>query len=405
MRVGVQGRDYALSRNIAELVEDFEYVRVHDVCELMRKALRTPNAVTGLFSQRRQDLRAKFFDFDINRVDILHFFNAVSFGETPWVSTFETVLPRYQVTLACHHGHHPGYVAIKADARVRRALDAMSRPACRKLIALSNCSAKMQREMLGHYPEHREAIEKKIVVLHPPQAAYFSDYRSKRLPEDGPIRFMFVGGSFFRKGGAEMLVAFHQLRKEGLDIVLTIVSSLAIDDYAAKETVADVANARRIIGESREWIFHHRSLSNESVLDLMKASHVGLLPTYADTYGYSALEFQACGCPVITTDVRALPEINDDRSGWVIKLPKNRMGEAIYTSGKDRSAIANAIASGIVTVVRSLVKNRSDIEAKADLALERIRTEHSPEHHAERLREIYRDAAIGEDASSVCVAR
>jgi len=396
MRVGIQGRDYALSRNVADLVQGIEYVRVHDFCEITRKAYRAPNAVTGLFGRRRQDLRAKFFDLDLNRVDVLHFFNVVSFGETPWISTFETVLPRYQVTLACHHGRHPGYAAIKTDANVRRALDAMSRPACRNIVAISKCSARIQKEMLCLYPEYRQAIEDKIVVLHPPQAAFFPDYHSKRLPQDGPIRFIFVGGSFFRKGGAEMLVAFQQLRKDGLDVVLTIVSSLAIDDYAAKETAADVAKARRMIDEGREWIFHHRSLPNERVLDLMKASHVGLLPTYADTYGYSVLELQACGCPVITTDVRALPEINDDKSGWVIKLPKNEMGEAIYTSEKDRSEIANAITSGIVAVVRNLVKNRSDVQAKADVALERIRIEHSPERHAERLCAMYQGAVVDE---------
>jgi glycosyltransferase involved in cell wall biosynthesis len=193
-----------------------------------------------------------------------------------------------------------------------------------------------------------------------------------------------------------MLLAFQQLRKDGLDVVLTIVSSLAIDDYAAKETDVDVANAQKLIDDNRSWIAHHRSLPNEAVLDLMKSSHVGLLPTYADTYGYSVLELQACGCPVITTDVRALPEINDENTGWIIKLPKNEMGEALYTSDEDRSQIANAITSGIAAIVRAIVQNRSDIQVKTDVALERIRVAHSPERHAERLREIYRGAVIDE---------
>jgi glycosyltransferase involved in cell wall biosynthesis len=389
MRVGIQGRDYAVSRNIADLVKGIDYVRVCDIYEILRKVYRAAVAGVRLFDHHRQDLRARFFDFEINRVDVLHFFNVVSFGKTPWVSTFETVLPRYQISLTCHHGRYPGYGSLKADTAVERALEAMSRPACRNIIAISNCSARMQKQMLQLYPEYREAIENKIVVLHPPQAAFFPDYHSKRLPQDGPIRFMFVGGSFFRKGGAEMLAAFQQLRKDGLDCVLTIVSSLAVDDYATKETLADVANARRAINDNREWISHHRSLSNEDVLELMKASHVGLLPTYADTYGYSVLEFQACGCPVITTDVRALPEINDERSGWVIRLPKNWMGEAIYTKDDDRSKIAKTITSGIIAAVRNIMRNKTDIQAKADVALKRIRVEHSLELHAERLREIY----------------
>ena len=35
------------------------------------------------------------------------------------------------------------------------------------------------------------------------------------------------------------------------------------------------------------------------------------------------MEFQACGLPRITTDVRALPEINNDKYGWLIQVAKN----------------------------------------------------------------------------------
>jgi glycosyltransferase involved in cell wall biosynthesis len=379
-------------RNVVDLVEGAEYARVYDVYEVLRKAYRAARAVTGFPRHRPSNLRAQFLDFDINRVDLLHFINVVSFGKTPWVSTFETVLPRYQITLSCHHGRDPGYAALTSDSRIRQALDAMSRPACRNIIAMSDCNARMQRELLRLFPEYRSSIENKLIVLHPPQAAFFRNYDSKRLPAGGPLRFIFVGGSFFRKGGPEMLAAFRRLRQEGLDVALTIISSLAIDDYATKETDADVASARQIIDDNRAWITYFHALPNDKVLDLMKASHVGLLPTYADTYGYSVLEMQACGCPVITTDVRALPEINDEKAGWIIPLPKNRLGEAIYTSKEDRSAIASAIESGLVAIVRDIFRNRADIKLKADTALERIRVEHSPQRHAEKLREIYQGA-------------
>ncbi|MFW2788163.1 glycosyltransferase, partial [Acinetobacter baumannii] len=60
--------------------------------------------------------------------------------------------------------------------------------------------------------------------------------------------------------------------------------------------------------------------------------HIGLLPTWADTFGYSVLEFQACGCPVISTDVRALSEINNNDIGWLINVDKNKYGEIVVDS-------------------------------------------------------------------------
>ena len=58
-------------------------------------------------------------------------------------------------------------------------------------------------------------------------------------------------------------------------------------------------------------IFYHKILFNSEVMNILKNTHVGLLPTYADTYGYSVLEAQSFGCPVITTNIRAMPEINN----------------------------------------------------------------------------------------------
>ncbi|WP_125140102.1 glycosyltransferase family 4 protein [Clostridium transplantifaecale] len=62
-----------------------------------------------------------------------------------------------------------------------------------------------------------------------------------------------------------------------------------------------------------------------------------LLPTFADTYGYSLLEMQACGLPVVSTNVRAMPEINDNECGWIAKLPVNEYGEALYSTEQSRN--------------------------------------------------------------------
>jgi glycosyltransferase involved in cell wall biosynthesis len=390
MKVGFQRtNDYNVRRNIADLVEDIDYVRVYDAYEIFGKFCKLAAAVVQPADLDLQDLRGAYFDFSINRVDLLHFFNVVSFCKTPWISTFETTLPRYRRALACHHGRQPNYAPLKSDKKIRRALDALSNPSCKRIIALSECTAAIQRKMLSEFPEYNEAVSRKLLVLHPPQPAYFDNYACKRLSDSDPIRFIFVGRSFFRKGGMQMLDAFQQIKEEGYQLTLTIISSLAIDNYATQETPADVELAKKVIYENREWIVHHHSLPNHKTVELIKASHVGLLPTYADTFGYSVLEFQGCGCPVITTDVRALPEVNDNAAGWVIRLPKNTLGEAIYSTEQDRAEIAKKITCGVADVVRDIFRRRSDIQLKADVALERIRLKHAPDRFAERLREIY----------------
>ena len=71
-----------------------------------------------------------------------------------------------------------------------------------------------------------------------------------------------VGDGFFRKGGREVLRAFDKLiREEKANLKLVLVSSLRMDDYAAKETQEDLAWASNFIQEHPDWIEYYPSLS------------------------------------------------------------------------------------------------------------------------------------------------
>jgi glycosyltransferase involved in cell wall biosynthesis len=126
----------------------------------------------------------------------------------------------------------------------------------------------------------------------------------------------------------------------------------------------------------------------------MREADVGLLPSYAETYGYVALEFQAAGCPIITTDVRAMPEINDEHKGWVIAVPKNHLGEAIYTTAGDRERISRAIRAGLTRCTQEIFANRNIIVEKGARALQGIADKHDPARVGEQLKAIYAEALL-----------
>lgn len=396
MKVGYDNDQYYNKRNIINVIPGVRYVRLNDLNKIKRRLFLRVNKRLRRPIFDITDLGSQFADFGLNRVDLMHFFNVVSFGRTPWATTFETIAPRFQKVLSCHQGRDCDYSPAARDPRIKKALKAMSGNSCKTLIAMSECNLGLQRDFLQHFPEYRSEIEHKLTALHPPQPLFIENHESKRFPLDEPIRFMFVGAAFFRKGGGEILEAFQEARRTSYhDLKLIIVSSLAIDDYATKETKDDVARAKRFIAENSEWIEYHARLGNEQVIALMKSAHVGLLPTYADTYGYSVLEFQAAGCPVISTDVRALPEINNNAAGWVIEVPKNRFGEAIYTTPEDRAEISHAIKTGLARAIAEILENRNLIQRKANAAIQRIRNDHSPTEFARRLGEVYRQALQG----------
>lgn len=398
MKIGVLAyrfEYYPYLRNILYKLPEADYVPVQDLYSNLRRA--------ALFANRRLnkelfpifDLNNQFDDFELNKVDILHFSNGVSYGRTPWVSHFETLLPRFSGLMTRFHGKNK--TALKMTPLIHRGFNALQSPSCKRVMAMSQAALNMQNDLLLELPfEEREGILNKTIVLHPPQETFVDQPVQRQYDAVNPIRFILVGSGFFRKGGREIFNAFDNLiRIENAPIKLVLVSSLRLDTYAAKETESDINWANQFLRDHPDWIEHYESLPHDKVMELIKTCDVGLLPTYADTYGFSVLEAQACGLPVISTDVRALPEINNTDAGWLIRVPKNDLGEALYDTPEERERLSQQIQSGLEAIIRGIVADPSGINVKAKKALDRIRVMHDPTAYAQKLRDIYEQALSG----------
>lgn len=381
---------YTYTRSILHKVPGVEYRKVYDYYSQFNRIAQKINRTAKRQVLSTFDLNNQFQDFGLNQVDLLHFFNGISYGNTPWVSNFETFLPRLGGLLTKYNAHPD---VIKLNRKEQRAIDALGGKACKQLIALSECTRRIQLDLMRRLPIDVSSIEEKLTVLHPPQEKMIDAYDEKLLDVSGPIRFMLVGAGFFRKGGREIIRVFERLvRQDGYPIELVIVSSLRMDKYAAHETESDVAWTKEKIAANSDWLTHHTSLPNEQVLDLMRNVHVGLLPTYADTYGMSVLEFQACGVPVITTNIRALPEMNDDKAGWLIDVPRDALGEGLYATSEQRAHLSAAIEEGLESITHEIFADLDCLRNKGAASLDKIEHEHNPADFAQRMGEIYQHA-------------
>ncbi len=392
LRIGYLHDDYRYRKKIINFLEEADYSKVPDLYKIASFFLRKANSILNSHTLDAKiiDYENLFHDLNLNHVDILHFYNTVSFGKTPWITSFETVIPRCRETLTCHWGENPDFSGLKGNKKIEKALEAMAGDACKKIISHSECNYHIQKDLLRHFPPFKEAIENKLCSLLPPQDLLIEDADAKNIDRENKIRFIFVGYSFFRKGGREILEAFQRIHdKYKGEIELLIISSLAIDNYASGEGPEDVKKAKQIIEANSEWIRYYQTLPNNRVLELMKESHIGLLPTYADTFGLSVLEFQAAGCPVISTNIRALPEINNNEVGWLINIPKNRLGEAIYVTSEQRASIREHIEKGLEKIVEEILQNRQIIKQKSLKAIQHIKHNHSVSQFANKLRSIY----------------
>ena len=313
---------------------------------------------------------------------VFHFFNGISHGKTPWICSFEKNLPRFG----------PQY-----ESHIPKGINAIASPYCKKIIAISNCAANWEKQFIEiKTPKSiADEINSKMIIMHPPQKKIIDSIEEKRLSykKHDTLTFTFVGNQFFRKGGREILKAFLALPAT-MRFRLNIVSILEPDTYASATNDRDAAVLKERIKTLPSNFQFYSNIPNTQVIELLKKSHIALLPTYADTYGYFTLEAQACGCPVITTNVEAMPEINNDECGWVIPIELDNLKNAILRTEKNRIKASETIEKNLYQILISIFNNPETILPKANESLNRIRKFHDPTNHASQLMKIYSSAVL-----------
>lgn len=388
MIIGYTKDDYATRRFLKNIVSGVSYKKIWDVYSLSKLAIIPFNRILkkGYFN----DLYLQFNDFNLNNTDLIHLFNTVSYGSKPWIMSYEHIVPHFNCMKRCHIGPQPSFSSLRNDRKFIKGLEALASNYCKKIIALSNCTANLERAMLNIFPEYKDVIENKLIIMHPPQKKLISNIDEKIFKFHGGINFIFIGHAFFNKGGVDLLETMIDLKfKYNYNILLNIISSIITDDYVSLSNKYDIIKVKNMIKMNSSWIKWFPKLPYESVLELCKLSHVGILPTYADSYGFSVLEMQASGCPVITTNVRALPEINNDEKGWIINIPVNHLGEAIHSTEADRQEISKNIKLQLEGIIHEIFADPSVILTKGSYSLKDIENNHSLNKYSQKMKEIY----------------
>ena len=187
----------------------------------------------------------------------------------------------------------------------------------------------------------------------------------------GPIRLLFVGGDFARKGGPELLEALAELRGE---------------------VEADIVTPQQPTAPAGARFRHHAGLQPQSpaLLELYRNADVFVLPARGDCFPQAIAEAMACGLPVISSAVGAIDEmIHDGANGFLVRPGsttdlvravrtlagdpslRRRMGEAGQRLARSRhDAIANAnrifdLLSAVATGERATDPGRSAVPSKA----------------------------------------
>jgi glycosyltransferase involved in cell wall biosynthesis len=138
----------------------------------------------------------------------------------------------------------------------------------------------------------------RVSVIHPGVDQALFRPRARRRP--GPLRLLFVGGDFERKGGPELLAALDGL--EGRLEAHLVTGALAAPPRDGRVRL-------------------HAGLGPQSpaLVELYRQADLFVLPSRGDCFPQAVAEAMACGLPVVATRVGAIPEmVRDGHNGRLV---------------------------------------------------------------------------------------
>lgn len=255
------------------------------------------------------------------KFDLLHAFNRVPMaGSTPFVIGFESHMPRA-------FGHEDGIVF---KTLTNQLLSAQ----CRRIIPMSQAAKATFLEQHKNNPRLDEIKAKMVVRLPSIMLPEMQDWFDPNAKLD-ELRLLFVGGHFARKGGLVGVKIAEKARAAGLPIHVTIVSVLDCTAHWTDPSRPEFFEPYMKLLDAPN-VTLYKGAPNAKVLELAKNTHMSLLATVGDTFGYSAVEGMSRYTPVIGTAVSALPEFIDNENGVLLPIETNAVGEWKHSGRDDR---------------------------------------------------------------------
>ncbi len=385
--VGVYSDSYPDKRMILNKVPELQYIQIQNKRENFGRMLRFVGR--SFPSIRQTELYAQGVHFTLDApyypdIDVIHTFNRVCLHDrNRWVATFEKTFPEY----------FSGETEINYRL-MRRQLPLLLSDKCIAILPMSKWAYNYELWLLSQFANKEEIsqIKRKMTVLYPPQDLLITrEELTQKFVNIQKVKFLYVGSQMKRKGGAEVLKVFQELYPKYSNFSLVFIGNLDgnyNNFYLDEKERIEIQN----IIQHANWLEYHERVSNEEVLKLAKRAHVGLLPSMGDTFGFSVLEMQACGCPVITTDRQALPEINNDQCGWIIDTRDTELlhgDDFAHYTRNEVNDLSDRINKRLLHIISMIMDDPGALREKAISAQERIENVHSTEAYADNLKKIY----------------
>ncbi len=136
-----------------------------------------------------------------------------------------------------------------------------------------------------------------------------------------PFPYIFtVATSFERKNLERLLKSFAILIRKNIEVMLVIAGSTNIEERLSKEVVK--------LGLQKN-VYFAGYCDADHLSYLYNKAEVFVFPSLYEGFGLPVIEAMACGCPVITSNVSALPEVSGNAALLVNPYSVDQLAESM----------------------------------------------------------------------------
>lgn len=194
------------------------------------------------------------------------------------------------------------------------------------------------------------------------------------LPTEKKLKFLFVGGTTYRKGFDVLLQSFVSTFTSDDDVAL-VVKDMGTESFYRGQTAEDMINQVKNTPNSPEIIYIKHYLSEEEMASLYRACDVFVSPYRGEGFSLPTLEAMACGLPVVVTEGGATEDFVLDSFAWKIPSYKVSIGTMIDNDPLVGEAfLFEPDGDFLAGLLKSIYLNPADIVVRGILASSYART-------------------------------
>lgn len=195
-----------------------------------------------------------------------------------------------------------------------------------------------------------------------------------RLPTEKSWKFLFVGGTIWRKGFDILLEAYLSAFTADDDVVL-VVKDMGGDSFYSGQTAKQKIEQIRATPGTPEIVYLDGYLSEEQIAALYRACDVFVSPYRGEGFSLPTLEAMACGLPVIVTGGGSTDDFVDSSVGIQVAAELVSIGHSIDKRPLTGEAfVRNPVPSEVAAAMRRLFESPATSRALGVAAQLRART-------------------------------